>query len=102
LSTSITSLVLPPTLPKGVWIVEGFAQHTISTAALLTLGLSTSAGAFDITKSIKRYITGSLTFLEHITTVFALSTGTTIYLLGQLSTGTSSSPQQSITYTRIG
>jgi hypothetical protein len=103
LSTGITSLVLPPTLPKGVWIVEGFAKHTLNAAATCTLGLSQTIGTFELTRTIIRYISTSLTFAEHITSVFVLSAPTTIYLLGQLSNSTSQSPSSNtITYTRIG
>jgi deoxycytidine triphosphate deaminase len=102
LSTSIKSLVLPPTLLKGVWIVEGFVKQTLSTAATVRLGLSLIALTFDPTRTIERYISGNLTFADRITAVFTISAPTTIYLLGDLTAGAGSTVSNSITYTRIG
>jgi hypothetical protein len=91
------------TIPKGVWIVEGSLEATISGAEFYSLSLSTST-SFDDSRKIVRYITtNSIIWSDHITSVFVLSISTTINLLGSTGpSGVSSANSNVITYTKIG
>jgi hypothetical protein len=91
------------TIPKGVWIVEGSLEATISGAEFYSLSLSTSA-TFDDSRKIVRYITtNSVIWSDHITSVFVLSTSTTINLVGTTGpSGLSTANSNTITYTKIG
>jgi hypothetical protein len=91
------------TIPKGVWIVEGILQADITNALYYTFGLSSDSTNFDESRTVVRYIpTAPNLWIDHITTVFVLSTSTLIYLLGNILGGNSSNNSNIIKYTKIG
>jgi hypothetical protein len=103
ITTSYQNLV-SVTIPEGVWIVEGEIKMTINSSSIYSMALSTTSLTPDNHRFINGYIPAAgIQWNAHVTTVFNLTASTTIiYLVGEISAGTSSSNTNSIRYTQIG
>ena len=103
-----TANLLSATIPKGVWVVEGNLYANISNSTSFLISLSTTSLVADSARININYIpstTGSAYWASHITSVYILTTPTTVYLVGKLfggTTATSTSNTIYIRYTKIG
>ena len=103
ISTTLQNLVSVTIPSAGVWLVEGQLYATITTSTSFNISLSTTSATRDDTRVIVRYIPGpNSTWADHITSVFTLTSSTTIYLVGQTPGGSSTNNSNIIRYTKIG
>ena len=98
------------TISKGVWIVEGSINASINVTNnnyVYNISLTTTSITPDPSRSMAVFLpTGTSTFncTNHITSVFVFTTGTLVYLVGDLLTGLNPSQgnKHTIRYTKIG
>ncbi len=96
--TSVTT-IFTQSLPAGVWILEGESDYQNTTTSLRVVGFNTSTGFFDTSRS--QNLTSSGGVALRVTTVYSLTSTTTIYFLISNSGGTTSSAINNLRYTRI-
>ena len=97
------NLILPPTLPSGVWLIEGQWTATVAFSNIwFILSLSITNNSLDTSRMITNYCGGtSQKWAGHISSVFIFSTSTPIYFVGQSSSSPTSN-SVTIRYTNIG
>jgi hypothetical protein len=103
LTGSLPSNLVSLALPVGVWLVEGQIEAAFSSCNIYTFSLSTTSQTIDFTRVNVNYINNvPTTFSSHITSVFVINSPKNVYLVGYLTSGTSSSNSNIITATKIG
>lgn len=97
------SYVSQVSLTSGVWLVEGIGGYSLGTnLSYVTSSLSTTAGTHDYTRATTSLANNAGMVVRFaVSSVFALSTTTTVQLIANIGAGTCTAATTYIRYTRI-